>query len=872
MLEGLINNWRKLLEMLEQTTKSSLVELKIQFECDHIFIQSNSNIPIPKSDDELYEILKTKNKCTQLNKKEFSNSQYAFAFTNLLACPITLNSIKLGCITLFYENEITIDSREKGLLETIQQTINDQVKLYTQKQAKKSNFNVDSINLLINSLHGVPWRLDFKTTEFTFIGNQVENITSYKPEEWPNMQEWAKAIHPDDSDYALNYCNNESLAGNDHIFEYRVIKKDGSIIWMRDVVKVVVDENNTPIELIGFMIDISDLKKTEKELSTVYKQLQQILKSTNTTLNIVDENKNIIYHSNEDITKLNQKCHQYFCNLKEQCNDCPLLNDNLNVKTFTRNLPNSSFQVTTYPFIAENGQKQIAEIRIDISERVRKEKQLKELMDKLEFSMNAGNISYFEYNFVSEMFNCNSVFTNMTGYDFNGKKVDKNWILSRIHPEDIELITEQVSKLQQDNLSDISVEFRLLTIKNIYIWVKFLGQFSPKEYDNQIGILINITDSKELLNQLVIERNKSNIANELKSKFLANMSHEIRTPMNAIIGFTNLLSKHITEAPFSNYIHSIQSSGKLLLELINDLLDLEKINSGKLSFKIENTDISTLIQEIKQTFQLFAKEKGLQLIIDKQTDIPNTILIDALRIKQILINLINNALKFTEEGSVYVQYAFYNNKNCQNGSLVIQVKDTGIGIDKDRQTRIFEPFIQEESNNNKEYKGTGLGLSIVQRLVNEMGGNITVDSKPSIGSNFIIRIPNISFTGELHNSNIIINNISSQPNMELAVFKDYLISTNLTNEDKESINKMMIHTLIPIWKGLNELISINELQNFSKQLNNLLTFIKWEPLKNYSAKLNNAINAFDFEQLPKVISSFEPFIDSISTLNDEQTK
>nr|WP_321411735.1 ATP-binding protein [uncultured Carboxylicivirga sp.] len=859
MLEEYRNNWKLLLQMLEQSAKCSLVELKIQFEQDFIFLQSNNSIPTPENDDELYETLKTKTKCAVLYKEDFGKSQYTQKFTKLLSCPVLLDSIKMGCISMYYEDDSLIDDHEKQLIQTVQQTINDQIKLQTQKKAQKSTYNADSINLLINSLHGVPWRLNFKTTEFTFIGPQAEKILSYKPEDWPTMAEWGKAIYPDDTAYALNYCTTESLAGNDHIFEYRLIKKDGSIIWIRDVVKVVMDENHTPIELIGFMIDISDLKKTEKELSSVHTQLQRILNSTNTTLNIVDENKNIIFHSSDDVSIIDKKCFEYFCDFDKICDNCPSRSKQFKAKTFTRNLNNASYQVTTYPFIAENGKTHIAEIRVDITERVKKEKQLEELMDKLEFSMNAGNLSYFEYNFNSEMFYCNSVFTKMTGYEFNGKKIDKNWILSRIHPDDIHIITSEINKIKQKCNKHVDLEFRLLTFNNQYVWVKFLGQLTPNNNVNQIGILVDITESKALLDQLVIEKNKSNNANEMKSKFLANMSHEIRTPMNAIMGFSNLLSKHITEPPLNNYLNAIKASGNVLLELINDLLDLAKINSGKLTLKYEDTDISNLISDIKYTFELFAKSKKIELSIVQETQIPNSIVIDSLKIKQILINLVNNAIKFTEDGEVSIHYSFIPEEENQSGILVIKVIDTGIGISLDKQNSIFDPFTQEESINNKVYKGTGLGLSIVHNLLKMMNGSIAIESEVSVGSKFIIRIPKVKYSEGSHFHSLEPNEVNIDKSDTLDKIEVEIKTTKFTEDEEALIIKKFNKSIIPIWLDLNDLISLKKLEEFSKEITDLLSIVNWNELKTYVTKLDNSINAFDFENLPRIISQFEVF-------------
>ena len=182
-------------------------------------------------------------------------------------------------------------------------------------------------------------------------------------------------------------------------------------------------------------------------------------------------------------------------------------------------------------------------------------------------------------------------------------------------------------------------------------------------------------------------------ANKAKSNFLANMSHEIRTPMNAILGFSEILSHHIEETTQLEYLDSIQSSGKTLLTLINNILDLSKIESGKFDFNYQPVNINLLIQETIKMLSVKASEKGLQLRLITSGTVSNNLNLDELRIKQILTNLINNAIKFTEQGFVEIEVAC---ENISNGTLdlVLKVKDTGIGIPKKYHKKIFQAFDQ----------------------------------------------------------------------------------------------------------------------------------------------------------------------------------
>jgi len=818
---------------------------------------SNSNISVYKN-SETISFLKNTHGNKGYTQDQFSEINTLNTFNFIFVAPIFINDVHWGVTILLFDTSPILDEKQEFI-----EAINHSIENYLLLTPNSCSSNINA-QLILETMKGIPWQLDFKTGEFKFIGSQIQELLGYKPSEWPTIKEWADTILPSDRKSAVDFCTTQSLEGKDHIFEYRVSKKDGSIIWVRDVVKVITDSSNNPTELLGFIIDISDLKQNEEEITKLNNQLKFILNSTNTTLNIVDENLDIIFHSGNDASIISKKCFEYFCNFDSQCTNCPALSKKNQPSTFFRTLNDSTYQVTAFPILTENGKTHIAEVRVDISDRVQKENKINELNEKLEFSMNTGKIAYIEYNLENHLFTCNKYFKKLTGYDFNNTYIDLEWIISRIHPTESETFRNNLGKIIEGTKRRIDSEYRFLDKNNKYLWIHFLGQIDNKDKSKLVGVIIDITENKNLLVELIDARNKSIHANELKSKFLANMSHEIRTPMNAIIGFTNILDKHITQEPLKKYISSIKSSGKVLLELINDLLDLEKINSGKMELRKENTNIDILIDEIKQTFSLFAFEKNIELFTSKQTLIPQTILIDSLKIKQVLLNIVNNALKFTKQGHVRIDYSFFYVGNKNKGTLNISVSDTGIGISQEKQKIIFEPFIQEESTSSKEHKGTGLGLSIVQKLINLMGGTIILESELNKGSKFIISIPNVK-ASEVLNDEIPENKISSAS-------KPSEVSLPISIDQLSQVEQLLVvnkfnNSLIPLWIELSELISMKKLQTFYEQLDELIKQVKWPELIDFTKKLDILINSFDFEELPKQIKKFESFISGIKTNN-----
>jgi len=242
-------------------------------------------------------------------------------------------------------------------------------------------------------------------------------------------------------------------------------------------------------------------------------------------------------------------------------------------------------------------------------------------------------------------------------------------------------------------------------------------------------------------------------ANKAKSEFLANMSHEIRTPMNAVLGYAELLGLMLEDKTQRDYLESIKSSGRSLLTLINDILDLSKIEAGKLELQFEFVNSQSFFSEFERIFSLRLSEKGLRFILDISSGTPAGIYIDDARIRQIILNLIGNATKFTEKGSIKLKVYTENPQiiNYSKGKaeefidLIIEVTDTGIGISKEMQEEIFNPFVQGQGQKIKKYGGTGLGLTITQRLVQLMNGTIELASQLHKGSTFKIKIPGVSY-------------------------------------------------------------------------------------------------------------------------------
>lgn len=357
-------------------------------------------------------------------------------------------------------------------------------------------------------------------------------------------------------------------------------------------------------------------------------------------------------------------------------------------------------------------------------------------------------------------------------------------------PKDRESFTQLIREHKE--IQDYEIQLRKKSGEKIDCLV---SSSIRRTFDGEIvgyqGIIRDITFKKKA-EALEREKDLSDKANQFKAEFLANMSHEIRTPMNAIVGMAELLNKTELTDKQKSFLNAINISSENLLQIINDILDFSKIEAGKLEIEEKDFELKNLIDDLIKTIRFKADEKGIQLKVLIDENIPKQILGDPLRLNQILINLVSNAIKFTHTGEIKLMVILIDQQQ-DKARISFSVKDTGIGIATEKLNAIFESFTQASLDTSRLYGGTGLGLTIVKKLIDMLNGAIMVKSKLGEGSEFLFEI-DFKIPKE---ENIILKNIIDEP-----VFIDIGTCKILLVED-HPINQLVTTEMLKnIWKDV----------------------------------------------------------------------
>jgi PAS domain S-box-containing protein len=399
--------------------------------------------------------------------------------------------------------------------------------------------------------------------------------------------------------------------------------------------------------------------------------------------------------------------------------------------------------------ITWEGQPAILAFIADIEDRLRAEDALRHQTERLRNILEATRAGSWEWDIIANTVVVDTRYREVSGIP-SGEELDPDQLFALVHPEDRERYRTQLVEHLRGSDAHLDIECRIQRDSREFAWIHDRGKVIMRDADGRAlrlsGTRSDISRRKSVeeelhrtLAELRSTTERAERASAAKSEFLANMSHEIRTPMNAILGMTGLLLDSPLNDEQKQYAQIVRSSGDALLGLINDILDLSKIEARKLTIEIMDFDLRASLEDVAEMLAVRAQEKGLDLALDISPDIPSLLQGDPGRIRQILVNLVGNAVKFTEAGSVTIAVAMDSLSRSRIG-LTISVRDTGIGLSPEQLEHLFQPFSQADSSVTRRFGGTGLGLAISRQLAELMGGRIEVRSELGKGSHFDLHV------------------------------------------------------------------------------------------------------------------------------------
>ncbi|MBK5193636.1 MAG: PAS domain S-box protein [Flavobacteriaceae bacterium] len=614
--------------------------------------------------------------------------------------------------------------------------------------------------------------------KFLKVNRNLTQTMGYSQEELLDLN-FQEITHPEDfeSDFELL---NEIVAHKRETYqiEKRYIPKNGSIIYGLLNVSLLRGKKGEPLYFIAQIIDITEIREAKEALKQSLSELQGVMDATTQVIIIEIDLDGMVRKFNKGAENLlGYTSHEFNQNMnirllhdkeevleREQLFAKKYSGEVSGLDVFVLRAKQGKIDTREWIYIRKDGTRfpvQLAVTSIkngegeitgylgvasDISRFKHIENELRESQQRWQFALESSGDGVWDWDIPEGTQYMSEQAKNMLGFDAEEALTDvKEWN-ERVHPEEREKLDQAVMDYFEGKAQGYNIEKRVKCKNGNYKWILDRGKIIEWDTSGKplrmIGTQSDITDRKEMENSLVNSKLKAEAANKSKSEFLANMSHEIRTPLNGVIGFTDLLMKTQLTKSQRQYMQTVYYSANTLLDLINDILDFSKIEAGKLELNNEKTDLIELCGITIDIIKHQAHIKDLEVLLNISSEINRFIYADPIRIRQIITNLLGNAVKFTEKGEVELKIEAI---PCENNSddmlYTFSIRDTGIGIEPNNLQKVFNAFDQEDSSTTRKYGGTGLGLTISNKLLELMDSKLEVTSELGKGSvfSFVIR-------------------------------------------------------------------------------------------------------------------------------------
>ncbi|MRR06829.1 MAG: PAS domain S-box protein [Deltaproteobacteria bacterium] len=733
------------------------------------------------------------------------------------------------------------DGRYRMLSDSIHTHFNQQGKplcligivrdVSTQKLLEQSICESEErFRLLAESIEFVFWFMNLEQGKMVYINPAFERIWGIPTNAiYANAKIWIDSIHPEDRSRVLQELDQwYSGSKEEYDVEYRIVRADGGIRWIWDRGTVIGRQLGKPSRVCGIATDISERKRAERDLRHANERLELSQHAAGAGVWDWDMARGRLEWSRElfELFGLDPEkdCAEFetwlrvmhpddrsaaSARIDNAVSDGSILDSEYRIllKDGTVRWINALGRTMYNP---EGKPLRMLGICFDVTRRRRMEESLRQSEDRYRSLVELSPDALF-INLNDRIVFVNQAAVGLLGASSVNELVGRNPFDFRL-PEYHAIFRERNERCLAGETTPL-IEGKILKLDGSIVDVEEAAATFTMEEGSAIQVIMrDITERKRTEKSLSIAKLQAEAANLAKSEFLANMSHEIRNPMNGIMIAVQLMEDSELTNEQRECLNSIKVCSNGLLLLINDILDLSKVESGKIELEQKDFSLRTSIHEVIRTQISLIHGKGLRMQTEIPEEVPDSLTGDQLRLKQVLLNLLGNAVKFTEKGSIGISVAV-SDRHDDIALLQIGVTDSGIGINPKVMHKIFAPFIQADTSTTRKYGGTGLGLSICHRLVELMGGKIWAESREGIGSTFFIQVPFIVNKTEVEfNNRTIVETV--QPLWDDSPLKILLV------EDME-INLALIsrllqrrgHTVVEAHDGM-EALRIWEVEAF----------------------------------------------------------
>lgn len=744
-----------------------------------------------------------------------------------------------------------------------------EARLNTQDQLLKTNLRYKD---LFENMYDALIILDEKSRlkSINNAGRKILGMTTEKVSEII----LGELIHPDDLEHSREYIRQLHKKGFYSGYEGRIMTLDGKTKWIQ-VNSNVIKRGGKIVGSRDIVRDITNQKEAEEKIQKNEARLRQLIDTALDAIISIDA-RGIVTEWNKPaesmfeftrteaigtslhnliIPEKYRKAHQEGMKKFFKTGHGPVLNNRIEITGVKKSGVEFPIELSITD-VEDGGTVKFNSFVRDLTEQKKAEKELliaqntiKKSEEKYRGIIENMELGLLEVDTNQTIVRVYDKFCELTGYtekELLGKNAEKVFLPKEYIP----VMAQQ--ELDRSNGNAGVYEIQIFNKKGERIWVLISGApiiNSEGEATGSLGIHYDLTARKKLEEDLSKAKQEAELARLAEQQFLANMSHEIRTPMNAVIGMTNLLYKTNPSNEQKEFLDILGFSADNLMGLIDNILDISKIESGKLEFENREVHLQQLLYSLHLTFQFKVKDKPISIVMDFDSDIENYVMADPTRLNQILYNLMGNASKFTERGTIGVK-AELEKEEGKNYWIRFTVYDTGIGIKKEQLKYIFENFKQADIQTTRKYGGTGLGLTIVKELVEMQGGSISVDSNLGQGSTFKVILP-MENTGRIADPEEV--STKSRDWNETEVLKELDV---LVVEDN-LMNQKFINKILEIW-GSDKDLAVNGLEavkmSEKKKYDLILMDIHMPEMDGVDATLNIRGNAKNPNQETPIIA------------------